>query len=203
MSRNDWEQGIIAIPTHSWSKLKKGLQQAQNNERDRIFKEAISLQEEVVTHFKGRKNIDVDDVINFIGAISNDESYVVELLVKLSLKGNGYQMKKITQKMLEELFPKATNRTEVYGDPVSAEVIVDNKKKTVSWYVSENNHAVETARTSWIGIALFDELKKIDFGNNKKLGGYFIGNDEINRDDGDGMNYVTARYGKKGELYKF
>lgn len=203
MSRNDWEQGIIAIPTHSWGKLKKGLQQAQNNERDRIFKEAISLQEEVVTHFKGRKNIDVDDVINFISAISNNESYVVELLVKRSLKGNGYQMKKITQKMLEELFPKATNRTEVYGDPVSAEVIVDNKKKTVSWYVSENNHAVETARTSWIGIALFDELKKIDFGNNKKLGGYFIGNDEINRDDGDGMNYVTARYGKKGELYKF
>ena len=203
MSRNDWEQGIVAIPTHSWSKLKKGLQQAQNNERDRIFKEAISLQEEVVTNFKGRKNIDVDDVINFISAISNDESYVVELLVKRSLKGNGYQMKKITQKMLEELFPKATNRTEVYGDPVSAEVIVDNKKKTVSWYVSENNHAVETARTSWIGIALFDELKKIDFGNNKKLGGYFIGNDEINRDDGDGMNYVTARYGKKGELYQF
>lgn len=203
MSRNDWEQGIIAIPTHSWSKLKKGLQQAQNNERDRIFKEAISLQEEVVTNFKGRKNIDFDDVINFISAISNDESYVVELLVKRSLKGNGYQMKKITQKMLEELFPKATNRTEVYGDPVSAEVIVDNKKKTVSWYVSENNHAVETARTSWIGIALFDELKKIDFGNNKKLGGYFIGNDEINRDDGDGMNYVTARYGKKGELYQF
>lgn len=199
MSRNDWEQGIIAIPTHSWSKLKKGLQQAQNNERDRIFKEAISLQEEVVTNFKGRKNIDVDDVINFISAISNDESYVVELLVKRSLKGNGYQMKKITQKMLEELFPKATNRTEVYGDPVSAEVIVDNKKKTVSWYVSENNHAVETARTSWVGIALFDELKKIDFGNNKKLGGYFIGNNEINRDDGDGMNYVTARYGKKGE----
>ena len=203
MSRNDWEQGIIAIPTHSWSKLKKGLQQAQNNERDRIFKEAISLQEEVVTNFKGRKNIDVDDVINFISAISNDESYVVELLVKRSLKGNGYQMKKITQKMLEELFPKATNRTEVYGDPVSAEVVVDNKKKTVSWYVSENNHAVETARTSWIGIALFDELKKIDFGNNKKLGGYFIGNDEMNRDDGDGMNYVTARYGKKGELYQF
>ena len=203
MSRNDWEQGIIAIPTHSWSKLKKGLQQAQNNECDRIFKEAISLQEEVVTNFKGRKNIDVDDVINFISAISNDESYVVELLVKRSLKGNGYQMKKITQKMLEELFPKATNRTEVYGDPVSAEVVVDNKKKTVSWYVSENNHAVETARTSWIGIALFDELKKIDFGNNKKLGGYFIGNDEMNRDDGDGMNYVTARYGKKGELYQF
>lgn len=199
MSRNDWEQGIIAIPTHSWSKLKKGLQQAQNNERDRIFKEAISLQEEVVTNFKGRKNIDFDDVINFISAISNDESYVVELLVKRSLKGNGYQMKKITQKMLEELFPKATNRTEVYGDPVSAEVIVDNKKKTVSWYVSENNHAVETARTSWIGIALFDELKKIDFGNNKKLGGYFIGNDEINRDDGDGTNYITARFGKKGE----
>lgn len=203
MSRNDWEQGVIAIPTHSWSKLKKGLQQAHNNERDRILKESISLQEEVVTNFKGRKNIDVDDVINFISAISNDESYVVELLVKRSLKGNGYQMKKITQKMLEELFPKATNRTEVYGDPVSAEVIVDNKKKTVSWYVSENNHAVETARTSWVGIALFDELKKIDFGNNKKLGGYFIGNDEINRDDGDGMNYVTARYGKKGELYQF
>lgn len=203
MSRNDWEQGVIAIPTHSWSKLKKGLQQAHNNERDRILKESISLQEEVVTNFKGRKNIDVDDVINFISAISNDESYVVELLVKRSLKGNGYQMKKITQKMLEELFPKATNRTEVYGDPVFAKVIVDNNKKTVSWYVSENNHAVETARTSWVGIALFDELKKIDFGNNKKLGGYFIGNDEINRDDGDGMNYVTARYGKKGELYQF
>ena len=101
--------------------------------------------------------------------------------------------------MLETIFPKATNQTTEYGGPTDYYVTIDNSDKSVHWHVQENNHAVDDARDSWLGRAFFRELKGIDYGKSKKFGGFFVGNDEINRDDGDGTNYITARFGKKGE----
>ena len=40
MSRNEWEAGKVVIPSHSWSKLKKALQKAHNEQREQILKEA-------------------------------------------------------------------------------------------------------------------------------------------------------------------
>lgn len=202
MSRNEWEAGKVFIPNHSWSKIKKALQNAHNHERESVLYKANKLQEEVVLKFKGQKNIEVYDIENYLWNTTKEENSTVIQLVLKSLKGTGYQMRKITNKMLDEVFPKATNRTIHYGDfGVSSEcdVNIDNDKKCIYWNVGENNHAVDDARDSWLGRTLFRELKNIDYGKSKKFGGHFVGNNEINRDDGDGTNYITAHFGKKGE----
>jgi hypothetical protein len=199
MSRNEWEAGKVYIPSHSWSNIKKALQNAQNSEREIVLAKATKLQEEVVRNFKGQKSIDPQDVKDYLWHTAKEENKTAIYLVSKSLKGTGYQMKKITNKMLDEVFPKATNRTVHYGDLIECSVTIDNEKKCIHWHVGENNHAVDDARNSWLGRVLFKELGKIDYGQSKKLGGYFVGNDEINRDDGDGTNYITASFGKKGE----
>lgn len=200
MSRNEWEAGKVVIPSHSWSKLKKGLQKAHNEQREQILKEAENIQAKLAEKFKGLKNIDPCDVRSFIlNFPSSDDSGASEELAILSLKGDSYHTKKITQAMLETIFPKATNQTTEYGGPTDYYVTIDNSDKSVHWHVQENNHAVDDARNSWLGRAFFRELKGIDYGKSKKFGGFFVGNDEYNRDDGDGTNYITARFGKKGE----
>lgn len=199
MSRKEWEAGKVFIPSHSWSKFKKALQKAQNDEREKTLREAEKIQAKLVERFKGLKNIDPYEINDFIYDSSTRDEENVPRLVILSLKGDSYHTKKITQAMLDKAFPKATNQTTEYGISGDYFLVINNSEKSVHWHAAENNHAVDDARDSWLGRTLFRELKAIDYGKSKKFGGFFVGNDEYNRDDGDGTNYITARFGKKGE----
>lgn len=81
-----------------------------------------------------------------------------------------------------------------HGD--GAEVSFDDKKHTVTWAVSENNHAVERARDSFLGTTLFGMLAKVQW--TRGSGGEIVGNDEYRRDNrgsGGGANYVTRSFG--------
>jgi hypothetical protein len=74
-------------------------------------------------------------------------------------------------------------------------VTFDLKARTVRWGVSENNHAVERARESWLGRAFFRALDRVNW--TRGTGGTIVGNDEYNSDseyEGGGANYVTASY---------
>lgn len=69
-------------------------------------------------------------------------------------------------------------------------------ERTVTWSVSENNHAVERAREGFLGRTLFAMLSKVQW--TRGSGGEIAGNDEYSREgrgSGEGCNYVTARYG--------
>lgn len=97
---------------------------------------------------------------------------------------------------------KATSKT-TYYDGGEWSISLNNDKKTVLWSVGENNHAVDDARSSVMGTRLFRELNRIDYGNRKQHGGYIVGNDEYNCDDteyGGAANYLTATFGKAGEI---
>lgn len=77
-----------------------------------------------------------------------------------------------------------------------AEVTFADVERTVTWSVSENNHAVERAREGFLGRTLFAMLSKVQW--TRGSGGEIAGNDEYSRDargSGQGCNYVTARYG--------
>ena len=68
--------------------------------------------------------------------------------------------------------------------------------RTVTWSVSENNRAVESARAGFLGRKLFSMLDKVQW--TRGSGGEIAGNDEYSREgrgSGEGCNYVTARYG--------
>lgn len=204
MSRSEWEFGSVKIPSKSWGAFKKSLQEAHNQERASAFKYAESIQRELETAFKGKKNVAYQDVVHFVQSYAdNADCFMAVAIVLDSLKKDGYKTKKITQKMLEEHSPKANTKTTVFGDDDLYNLSLNNETKTVFWDVPDGNRAVDHARSTKLGRVLLKTLSAIDYGSRNDSGGFFVGNDEINRDDGDGMNYVTARYGKKGELYKF
>lgn len=207
MSRNDWEAGSIKIPTRAWSPLKKALAEAHNQHRERIQNRAERIQKTLEATFKGKRNVKPLDAQREIERALDycpEECFeAVEALVKASLKkGSCWRSNKITQAMLDTHFaPKATNRTLRYEGSEWG-ITLDDTAHTVHWCVIENNHAVERARESHMGNALFRLLTRIDYGKRKDMGGQIVGNDENNRHDNEadgGANYVTARFGKAGE----
>lgn len=82
----------------------------------------------------------------------------------------------------------------------AATIRFDVKARTVTWWVEENNHAVERARESWLALEFFRLLRDVKW--TRGTGGVLTGNDEYNEDTreaGGGANYITARYGPRGE----
>lgn len=92
-----------------------------------------------------------------------------------------------------------TNRTTTFACDGDATIEFDRATSTVTWGVSENNHAVESAHARPLAQVLFGELAKVRW--TRGTGGVLSGNDEYNagsRDPGGGANYVTCGFGPVG-----
>lgn len=75
----------------------------------------------------------------------------------------------------------------------------NDKERLVRWRVSENNHACERARESFLGGLVFEEFAKADWG--RSGGGVIVGNDEYHSGydgAGEGANYIKDVYGPAG-----
>lgn len=210
MSRNDWEEGTVTLPTRAWSPFKKALMDEWNRQRDTIVRQAERFQSHLAEHFKGKRGVDRHDVKNYLWdcagreRLGDEMAHIAIELTLSSLKdGSASRTKKLTQAMInKQVGPKATIKTTRYEGSLWA-IVLNNEKKQVLWIVEENNHAVEESRSSAMGARLFRELNRIDYGNRKQHGGYIVGNDEYNCDDtehGSGANYLTATFGKAGEI---
>jgi hypothetical protein len=77
---------------------------------------------------------------------------------------------------------RATNRTTTFVAGHYGTVTFTGS--TVAWDVDENNHAVDNARCTVIGVALFNEFNRITKANGwtSRSGGTIVGNDEYNRE---------------------
>lgn len=110
----------------------------------------------------------------------------------LAVKDGKLTLKKPTKKD----WAKATNKDRVFRIDDADIIFSDDKQKTVTWDVQDNNHAVERARRHSLAKALFHALDKIQW--TRGSGGEIVGNNEYNRDDcsaGGGANYVSESYG--------
>lgn len=198
MSRNETEFGTIHIPPKQWSHLKKAMVAQANSDRDEVARQANILQEKMKAHFKGKRNVSFFDAKEFLDNTGEELKFkrASVWLAQSALKGNGYQSKKITQALINSCVPKATTKTERFEDTdTEFSITLRNDKKIAFWHIPENNHAVEEAKQTNIAHTFLTILNKMDFGN--KYGGTIYGNNEHNRDDGDGMNYVVTQYGHK------
>ena len=97
-------------------------------------------------------------------------------------------------------FPLAVaTKTTAYSWSSESGVRLDLEARTLTWWVSENNHAVERAHDHPMSRWLFQALSQVDWG--RSGGGAIVGNDEYNRDDretGGGGNYITRVFGPAG-----
>lgn len=189
MSTYNWESGTIKLSTAEFPKVRKALFDAANTERARTFSRATEL-------WKRLKAGEKPDAVRH----NEGDNELIDGLfreVTTAPDGNKTYTRRTTPLMPRKKdFAPLPWKTLVFrASWAEGTVSFDPKARTVRWSVSENNHAVERARESWLGRAFFTALSRVNW--TRGTGGTIVGNDEYNRDsdyEGGGGNYVTANY---------
>jgi hypothetical protein len=223
MSCNEWEYGDITIPAKAWANFRKGLLTKWNERQIRLLDEAKRAHQAATRaakgkRGKGRQQAILTAVAQACGGTYNhdwgqfearsrgvwgggrdDQQHNKwESISHLILKREGYgRDAKVTL--------QAPKRKDLALVPVSkggtislpdANVSFDNKSRTVTWDVPENNHSVDRAKEHWFAKALFQALGRITW--TRGSGGTIHGNNEYNEPDhggyGRGPDYAVATY---------
>ena len=203
MSCYNWERGTITIPAKEWAGFRKGLLEAWNTKQLQMLERAKRAHTALKAATKGKRGKNRDEalkaaILRHIGQ-EHDYSAMTEGLRGLVLTYdqnkraytlNGSQ----PQRKALKLCPVSKDADIELGE---AYVGLRNKGRTVTWSVSENNHAVDRANEHWFAQELFRRLGRITW--TRGTGGQILGNDEYNRDAGEdhaggGGSYVTHEY---------
>ena len=196
MSCYEWEQGTIKIPADQWSSFKKSLTETYNKKQQWRYKKALEVYEQLMVDSKGKRKYDFGSKIRELVCVYNsgldypdqydDYRSIERALLPVNKSGK-------PKKPKAKDFPANTNRSDTFPPYIT----INNKNRTVTWYVEENNRAVDSARGTYMGVAFFKLLDSVNW--KRGSGGKIVGNDEYNqedRDTGGGGNYVTAQYPK-------
>jgi hypothetical protein len=215
MSCYNWEEGTIRLPSAVYAKFRKTFVESVCVREARDFEEAAKLIEAIRT-----KKIQLPPLTSLVGQVRE----VLEL--KSSVRPSGQEWvlplwkiaevvthdtpaadpsnpaskpqrvpRKSVKALRKSMLTLHTSKSRSFSND-DASVFFNDEARTVRWSVSDNNHAVERARESFLGATLFAMLAKVQW--TRGSGGEIVGNDEYHRDDrgvGGGGNYVTATFG--------
>jgi hypothetical protein len=199
MSCYEWERGSVIIPSDQWVSVRKDIIIHFNERQTWRFEQAQKIYEVLAQSVKGMRQ--KNRVLTF-QRVLKEEAHKREIpysdrwRIEQSLKTDDWKVKRPKKKDFPHLV-LSKNCTIGCGDLT---VTLANERREVIWNVSENNHAVDDAAKSWLGKFVLGRLRQVQW--RRGSGGRFTGNDEYNRDDdsdGGGANYVTRRYGPRGE----
>lgn len=192
MSCYEWEEGTIKLPSKDYARIKKAFITALNLEKMKEFEAANRFRDRVLAEGKGKRGFNYWDKM-WYGCEAVGVNYdTISLMFAGRENGVGSKPKVLTKKAFA--FPKSNDVSFSFED---GGVHFNNKNKTVTWVVHENNHACDSARESAEGKILFNLLRNVKWTN--RTGGTIVGNNEYNRDDhhaGGGGNYVVDTFGK-------
>jgi len=226
MSRNEWEKGTFVIPSGQYVAFRKAMIAEHNRIQEGYLAKASSILEAVKTANKGKRNVNWQLAIeshydSLPHSRHDDESHyeemwaIQDLLLEYPQKefnsGYTYVDGKMTPKIVMvddttqlpklcspkkknlKLLPISKGTSLAVGE---ASVVLDDEKKTVSYFSGENNHACESARKLPLIRKMFSLLNGVNW--KRGSGGEIVGNDEYNQDSdsaGGGENYVKERFG--------
>lgn len=197
MSRYDWERGEFVFSTRDWPGVKKYFREIWNTEMHRRLDLSQKIHEALLTEGKGKRNFDFRAAFHRLARSPRfDIPDSFEWRVEQALFKQGETKPRKPQK---KDFSLANAKTMEFSDD-DAYIGLQDKERRLEWSVSENNHAVDRARASLLGQALFRLLRKTVW--TRGTGGYIKGNDEYNRDQedvGEGGNYLKDCFGPLGE----
>ena len=221
MSCNEWENGTIVIPSKDWPKFKEGLRAAWNKQQEKRRVGALKLHTGLIAASKGKRDFNWDTALPAVieairlaepaHARYNDYRNEARLTDDVDFWALGYlvlpyERRKLLGSAGGPLLPKLKDLPDANGatktfavDGGEGSVTLDETTHAVTWRVSENNHAIERARSHPIGATLFRLLAGITW--IRGSGGIIIGNNEYNRDndrEGGGGNTVNQRFGPEG-----
>ena len=199
MSCYNWERGEIIIPRQEFTKFRKAVITAVNDNLQNVFVVAQSFYKTIL-----EKKLTVDAVKERLEKMHMQDEFK-SLIFSVLYPDMQYDFFEDTpgyikpKAVFASKFPfQSMKSVSIFNDDCS--VHFHEGTHSVVWYVPENNRAVEHARQSMLGKVFFQKLNKLNF--TPRSGGKIIGNDEYNRDsggEGGGGNYVTGRYGGRGK----
>lgn len=208
MSKYESERGTIVIPAASWVAFRRTLIETWNAEQNRIFDLAVKIRGELAVAAKGKRGFDraawITDRLNgrcWGGDGESRASYDAEQVIRLLGLATRFEAGAYVKPEKDH----APKRKDLKILPVSrgatlsqdeGTIELDDATHSVTWTVSENNRACESARSMPVATKMFRLLSEIEW--TRGSGGKIVGNDEYNRDsygEGEGGNYVTAEYG--------
>jgi hypothetical protein len=211
MSCYEWERGDIKLPAGAMKGVREAVVKAHNDVQERLLAVAEKILVRVKAENKGKRNVEWERVIDDAARTFSDEKdgfhswNVVRLLMPERARPlpttRDHLPKWERVKATRPGKPKRKDakflgkRVEVVG-LTDATIRFGDDGRTVTWTVSENNHACDHARNDPIGRAFFSALGRVEW--KRGSGGEIIGNDEYRRDDrsdGGGANYVKDRFG--------
>jgi len=205
MSCNQWEQGTLVLPVKAFNQVFDSIRQRQNALMDEAYNCLVAAHETILAENKAKvKPAKPELHFRIVDAVEKHRRKIRSRFGNFDLFNTVENAviamshgRKVPIKPQKQYLSKATART-VHFQQEEACLTFDRKRHTLTWVVEENNHAVDRARESWLGRALFATLKDIQW--TSSTGGKFVGNDEYNdsREEGGGANYVTARFGPLG-----
>lgn len=201
MSKYEWERGTIKIPAKEWAGFRKGLIEAWNRRELARLERATALHGRLKEAVKGRRGSKRDEALRKalerLCPEREENEGVRDLLVSYDWKARKDELRGKPKKKDLRLLPLSKDAR---IDLPDALIVLQNKSRTVTWDVPENNHACEHARRHPIAQELFRRLGRIDW--TRGSGGKIVGNDEYSSDcdyEGGGGNYVTAEYGPEAQ----
>ena len=195
MSTYEWESGTIKIPAKEWTKFRTAIIKASNQFKLNGFELAKALYPKVKkAKPKNEWESALDTVLEAERGSSEDERY--DVVRSLLYTYDQTQRKQVLRRPVKSnlgLLPTSKNCS--IGFDGGACITLNNESKSVTWDVSENNHACDSARAHPLAKELFRLLERITW--TRGSGGEIIGNDEYNRESdcaGGGGNYVKETF---------
>ena len=199
MSCYEWEEGTIKLPSKDYSKIRKEFINCLNLLKETEMKSALRLREEVLRLGKGKRGfLYYSKMVDLMSRYNVSYEAIDKMFVGHSYNSSE-KPKVLTKKAME--FAKLNDTSFTFSE---GGVHFNNKEKTVSWVVYENNHACESARATVYGKALFRTLGRVKW--TSRTGGTIVGNNEYNREnhyEGGGSNYVVDTYGKDRNVNRY
>jgi len=190
MSCYEWERGTIKLPTKVFAKFRREFIDKYNAVQEAHMATLSRYRDNALRVGKNSR------MFNFKRHMEDQcQTWGEQSLVHNLFPDERRKPLKPTKKMFNFVNGK-DNSFEVGGG--DGHVYFEQKERTVTWSVQENNHAVEDARGSKEGKFFFHMLSRVEF--TRGSGGVIVGNNEYNRDDeyeGGGGNYVTGTYGNR------
>lgn len=205
----EWEEGIIALPSAEFAKVRQAVQKAETEYKQEVF----DLTQEFWKGLNRRQQTDPSEyaraVDTFVrdkgrerarlspGAWRNTEGDWTrdQVLGGFSRAVHGPRR---PERVLKANMDFPTNRTTEFG-ALGCHLIFDKANNRVEWHVEEGKRARERARALPITQAFFGALDQVRW--TRGTGGAFTGNDEHNAEDrefGSGGNYITTAFGPTG-----
>lgn len=224
MSCYQWEAGTLVLPSVEFTRVKDAVLLAQKTHNKTLYEASQKfwklipakakrdlptyhrwasafaygndpVSEPTFWHDGKQKKNDIPKLPGYPGGDRGLASDLSHLLGWVALR-NRTTPTRVTQAMIDEQNP-ATNKTTSFNMGESG-IVFDRTKRTVHWYVGENNHARDYGRDHPVSQALFKVLDTVKW--TRATGGKILGNDEYNRGsryEGGGGNYVIDEYGPK------